>query len=158
MIEVPAAALASRPLAREADFISVGTNDLSQYGLAVDRNNSRVANLYQPLHPGLVVLVRSVIEGCAAEHTSVSVCGEMAGDPQAALLLIGLGLRSLSMSPFHMPIVRKLLSVVTVDEAQTIAREVSELGTTTEITRVLRDHTLRLVPDLSALLPEPREP
>ena len=153
MIEVPAAALAADALAREADFLSVGTNDLSQYALAVDRNNARVADLYQPLHPGVIHLVRGVIRAGAAAGTPVSVCGEMAGEPDAALLLLGLGLRSFSMSPYHLPVVRRLFSAVRLDQAQEVAKEVLELDTVTEIRALLRERVLDAAPELSTLLP-----
>ena len=156
MIEVPAAALACGTLAEEADFLSIGTNDLSQYALAVDRNNARVASLYQPLHPGLLALVRMVVEAANAAGTPVSLCGEMAGDPEATLLLLGLGLRSFSMSPYHLPVVKRLISSVHLRDAQDVAREACALGSTTEVRALLRRHTLRLAPELAAWLPPER--
>jgi phosphoenolpyruvate-protein phosphotransferase (PTS system enzyme I) len=156
MIEVPAAALSARSLAEEADFLSLGTNDLSQYALAVDRNNARVAHLYQPLHPGVLTIVRMVVEAADAAGTPISLCGEMAGDPEATLLLLGLGLRSFSMSPYHLPVVKKLIACVELDDARAVAREVFELGSTTEVRAVLRQHTLRLIPDLATWLPPMR--
>jgi phosphoenolpyruvate-protein phosphotransferase (PTS system enzyme I) len=152
MVEVPAAALAARSLAEEADFLSIGTNDLSQYALAVDRNNARVAALYQPLHPGLLQLVRMVVQAADAAGTPVSLCGEMAGDAEATLLLLGIGLRSFSMSPYHLPVVKRVIGVVSLDEARAVAHEVMELGSTTEVRATLRRHTLRLVPELAAWL------
>lgn len=158
MVEVPAAAVAARNLAREADFLSVGTNDLSQYALAVDRNNARVAHLYQPMHPGLLQLVQMVIDAGAKHDTPVCVCGEMAGEPESALLLLGMGLRSFSMSPYHVPAVRKLLASVTLHEAQEAYREVMELGSTGEIRKAVRAKVLALAPELEAfLVPLPRE-
>jgi len=156
MIEVPAAALACGTLAEEADFLSIGTNDLSQYALAVDRNNARVAALYQPLHPGLLAIVRLVVQTADAAGTPVSLCGEMAGDPQATLLLLGLGLRSFSMSPYHLPVVKKVIAAVDLDHARAVAREVFALGSTTEVRALLRGETLRLVPDLAKWLSEGR--
>lgn len=152
MIEVPAAALAARDLAAEADFLSIGTNDLAQYALAVDRNNARVAELYQPLHPGVLRLVRHVIEAAHTAGKPVSVCGEMAGDPEAALLLLGMGLRSFSMSPYHVPVVRRLLSKVKAADAEALAAHVVELSTTTEIRSTLRARVLELAPELATLL------
>ncbi len=153
MVEVPAAALATRDLGESADFLSLGTNDLSQYALAVDRNNARVASLYQPLHPGMLQLVKLAAEGAHQSDAHLSVCGEMAGDPDAVLLLLGLGVRSLSMSPYHLPLVRGLLSAVTLDDARAVAAEVLALHSTTEIRSVLRGHVLRLAPELGTLLP-----
>ncbi len=156
MIEVPAAALASRSLAEEADFLSIGTNDLSQYALAVDRNNARVASLYQPLHPGVLQIVRIVVEAADAAGTPVSLCGEMAGDPEATLLLLGLGLRSFSMSPYHLPVVKKVIAAVRMPEARAVAAEALAMGSTTEVRALLRHHTLRHAPELAAWLqPEP---
>ncbi len=156
MIEVPAAALAARTMAEHADFFSIGTNDLSQYALAVDRNNARVADLYQPLHPGVLRLVRSVIRAGDETGTPVSVCGEMAGDPMSALMLLGIGLRSFSISPYNLPVVRKLFAAMTVAEAESVAKEVFSLGSTGEVRRCLRERTLQFVPELvTLLLPEP---
>jgi len=152
MIEVPAAALAARSLAEEADFLSIGTNDLTQYALAVDRNNARVAGLYQPLHPGLLQIVRMVVEAADAAGTPVSLCGEMAGDPEATLLLLGLGLRSFSMSPYHLPVVKKMIASVHLAEARRVAMEALSLGSTTEMRALLRRHTLRHAPELAAWL------
>lgn len=156
MIEVPAAALAARNMAEHADFLSIGTNDLSQYALAVDRNNARVADLYQPLHPGVLRLVRAVIRAGDETGTPVSVCGEMAGDPMAALLLLGIGLRAFSISPYNLPVVRKLFAAVTLAEAEQVAAEVFALNSTREVRRCLRERTLQFVPELvTLLLPEP---
>jgi phosphotransferase system enzyme I (PtsI) len=152
MIEVPAAALACRSLAEEADFLSIGTNDLTQYALAVDRNNARVSGLYQPLHPGLLQIVRIVVEAADAAGTPVSLCGEMAGDPEATLLLLGLGLRSFSMSPYHLPVVKKVIGSVQLSEARRVAAEALSLGSTTEMRALLRRHTLRHAPELAAWL------
>lgn len=153
MIEVPAAALASGSLAERADFLSIGTNDLSQYALAVDRNNARVASLYQPFHPGVLQLIRMVIDAGRARDTPVSVCGEVAGDPRAVLLLLGLGLRAFSTSPFHLPPVRRLLASVTLDQAQEVAREVLELDRGAAIAAALQRHVLRFAPELELFLP-----
>ena len=106
MIEVPAAALIADHLAREVDFLSIGTNDLIQYSLAVDRNNEHVASLYQPLHPAILRMLRRVAEAGAAGGAQVSVCGEMAANPRYAPMLLGAGLRHLSMTPVSIPLVK----------------------------------------------------
>jgi phosphotransferase system enzyme I (PtsI) len=152
MIEVPAAALGVRALAQEADFLSIGTNDLSQYALAVDRNNARVADLYQSFHPGLLLILRHVVEAADAAGTPVGLCGEMAGDPLATVLLMGLGLRSLSMSPYRVPLVKKIIGAVTLDDARAVAIEAQEQASTTDLKRLLRQRTLERVPDLEAWL------
>ncbi|HYM27538.1 MAG TPA: phosphoenolpyruvate--protein phosphotransferase, partial [Steroidobacteraceae bacterium] len=112
MIEVPAAAVIADLLAREVDFFSIGTNDLIQYSLAVDRNNEHVASLYQPLHPAILRMLRHVIDSAHAAPgggIDVGLCGEMAGDTRHALLLVGMGLRRLSMSPRRIPEIKTWL-------------------------------------------------
>jgi phosphoenolpyruvate-protein phosphotransferase (PTS system enzyme I) len=99
MIEVPAAALAARAFADALDFLSIGTNDLIQYTLAIDRIDDEVNYLYDPLHPAVLQLIKIVIDACNETRTPLSMCGEMAGDPRFVPLLLGLGLRSLSMQP-----------------------------------------------------------
>jgi phosphoenolpyruvate-protein phosphotransferase (PTS system enzyme I) len=103
MIEVPAAALAADALAGEVDFFAIGTNDLIQYTLAIDRGDDRVAHLYNPLHPGVLRLIEFAVEAAARRRIPVGICGEMAGEPRYAALLLGLGLRELSMSPSSLP-------------------------------------------------------
>jgi phosphotransferase system enzyme I (PtsP) len=98
MVEVPSAVYLAEELARRVEFLSVGTNDLTQYLLAVDRNNPHVADLYDDMHPAVLRAVQQVIEGARAYNRSVSVCGELAGNPLAAVLLVGMGVESLSMS------------------------------------------------------------
>jgi phosphoenolpyruvate-protein phosphotransferase (PTS system enzyme I) len=107
MIEVPGAALAADALAGEADFFAVGTNDLIQYTLAIDRTDEQVAHLYNPLHPAVLRLVQFAVEAAARRHIPISICGEIAGDPRYAALLLGLGLRELSMAPRAIPRVKR---------------------------------------------------
>ncbi|HZL99495.1 MAG TPA: phosphoenolpyruvate--protein phosphotransferase [Planctomycetota bacterium] len=156
MIEVPAAALAARALAAEADFLSIGTNDLTQYALAVDRNNARVAGLFQPFHPGVIELLRLVVAAADAAGTPVSLCGEMAGDPQATLLLLGLGLRSLSVSPYRVPLVKKVVTSTTIEDAVRVAQAALAMNDTAEIAAYLRQQTLQRVPRLEDWLPPAR--
>ncbi len=136
MIEVPAAAMIADALATEVDFFSIGTNDLIQYSLAVDRNNEHVAHLYQPLHPAILRMLRFVVASAAQAGIEVSLCGEMAADPRFASVLVGLGLRRLSVSPRLVPKIKtwireldsRLLAEVTARclDLRT-AREVDEL-------------------------------
>jgi phosphotransferase system enzyme I (PtsI) len=107
MIEVPGAALAADALAGEADFFAIGTNDLVQYTLAIDRSDETVAELYNPLHPGVLRLIQFAVDAALKRHIPISVCGEIAGDPRYAALLIGLGLRELSMAPHNIPRVKQ---------------------------------------------------
>jgi phosphotransferase system enzyme I (PtsI) len=107
MVEVPAAALAADALAAEADFFAIGTNDLVQYTLAIDRSDETVADLYNPLHPAVLRLIQFAVEAAARRDIPISICGEIAGDPRYAALLLGLGLRQLSMSPRNIPRVKQ---------------------------------------------------
>ncbi len=121
MIEVPAAVYQIRDIARRVDFVSVGTNDLTQYLLAVDRNNPRVADLYDTMHPAVLKALRDIIDGATEENCPVSVCGEMAGDPLSALLLVGLGYDTLSMSATNLLRVKAILREVTREQARRLA-------------------------------------
>ncbi|MEH6617040.1 MAG: phosphoenolpyruvate--protein phosphotransferase [Porticoccus sp.] len=124
MIEVPAAVYQIREIARRVDFLSVGTNDLTQYLLAVDRNNPRVASLYHACHPSVLRALWSIVEGAQGENTPVSVCGEMAGDPVGAVLLMALGFRVLSMSATNLLKVKAILRQVSLTEAEELLEEV----------------------------------
>jgi phosphotransferase system enzyme I (PtsP) len=118
MIEVPSAVYQIPAMAERVDYFSIGTNDLTQYLLAVDRNNSRVANLYQTLHPAVLLAIRQVIDEAHRLGKPVSVCGEMAGDPAAALALLGLGVDSLSMNASNLPRVKWVIRSFTASEAR----------------------------------------
>ena len=133
MIEVPAAAVIADLLAREAAFFSIGTNDLIQYSLAVDRNNEHVANLYQPLHPAILRMLRTIIDSARAGGIDVGICGEMAGDPRCALLLVGMGLRRLSMSPRRIPEIKTLLRRMSLPELERLAERCMRYSTAAEV-------------------------
>jgi phosphotransferase system enzyme I (PtsI) len=120
-------------MAREADFFSIGTNDLIQYSLAVDRNNEHVASLYQPLHPAILRMLRFVIDSARAAGIEVSLCGEMAADPRLALLLVGLGLRRLSMSPRQIPEVKTWIRETRVADLADLATRCLEHSTAAEV-------------------------
>jgi phosphotransferase system enzyme I (PtsP) len=124
MIEVPSAVYQVAAMAKRVDFFSIGTNDLTQYLLAVDRNNSRVANLYQSLHPAVLRAIKQVIDEAHQLGKPVSVCGEMAGDPAAVLALLGLGVNSLSMSASNFPRVKWVIRSFTRDEATSLLEQV----------------------------------
>jgi phosphotransferase system enzyme I (PtsP) len=127
MVEVPSVIYQIEPLARRVDFLSIGSNDLTQYLLAVDRNNARVAGLYDSLHPAVVHAVRLVVEGARKHRVPVSVCGEMAGDPAAALLLLGLGINSLSMSASSLLRIKWVIRSFSRRRARTLAKKVLEM-------------------------------
>jgi phosphotransferase system enzyme I (PtsI) len=133
MIEVPAAAMIADVLAREVDFFSIGTNDLIQYSIAVDRNNEHVSHLYQPLHPGILRMLRFVVDSARAAGIEVSLCGEMGGDPRFALMLIGLGMRRLSMSPRRIPEVKAWLREAAVAELSEMATQCLGHSTAAEV-------------------------
>jgi phosphotransferase system enzyme I (PtsI) len=133
MIEVPAAAVTADLLAREVDFFSIGTNDLMQYGLAVDRTNETVASLFRPSHPSVLRLVRDVLAAAEAEGRPVTMCGEMGGEPSYAVLLLGLGLRELSLTPAAIPRVRRLVRRLTIARARAVAARCMRLATADEV-------------------------
>lgn len=133
MIEVPSAALTADLLAREADFFSIGTNDLIQYLLAVDRTDARVSSLYQPLHPAILRVVRQVTRAAHARGIPVSLCGEMASDPALLPLLVGLGLTEFSMAPSAMSTARQVIRHLHVHEMRRIAAKVLRLATAAEV-------------------------
>lgn len=123
MIEVPSAVYQVREIARRVDFLSVGTNDLTQYLLAVDRNNAQVANLYDSLHPAVIRALQQIVDGAQVENTTVSICGEMAGDPAAAILLLGMGIDNLSMSAANLPRVKWVIRSFTRQHASALLNE-----------------------------------
>ncbi|HEY2737242.1 MAG TPA: phosphoenolpyruvate--protein phosphotransferase [Thermoanaerobaculia bacterium] len=133
MIEVPAAAMIADLLAKEVDFFSIGTNDLIQYSLAVDRNNEHVAELYQPLHPAILRMLRSVIDHAKAAGIEVGLCGEMAADPRCALLLVGMGMRRLSVSPRRIPEIKTLIRDLSSVELAALAQQCMQLSTAGEV-------------------------
>ena len=133
MIEVPAAAMIADLLAKEVDFFSIGTNDLIQYSLAVDRNNEHVAELYQPLHPAILRMLRSVIDHAKAAGIEVGLCGEMAADPRCALLLVGMGMRRLSVSPRRIPEIKTLIRELSIVELTALAQQCMQLSTAGEV-------------------------
>jgi phosphotransferase system enzyme I (PtsP) len=133
MIEVPAAVYLAPRLIEEVDFFSIGTNDLIQYLLAVDRNNSKVAPLYEPLHPAVLGAIGDVAQAAKDAGKLVGMCGEMASDPLATLPLLGMGLDDLSMGPFFVPVIKRFIRSVPFSLAEEVARDVRALSTAKEI-------------------------
>ena len=132
MVELPAAAVMADRLARECDFFSVGTNDLIQYALAIDRINEHVSYLYEPLHPAILRLIRRIVEAGHDAGIPVSMCGEMAGEPLYALVLIGLGFDELSMNPFSIPRMKKIIRQSSLRDACELAEKVAAFATAEE--------------------------
>jgi phosphotransferase system enzyme I (PtsI) len=148
MVETPAAAICARELAREADFMSIGTNDLIQYALAVDRTNERVAQLYTPADPAILRLIRIVIRDGGKEGVPLSLCGEMAGDPLFTILLVGMGLRTLSMAAGNIPRVKKIIRSISLADAVRVKRRVLSFETEREVLNYLRDETRKVWGDI----------
>lgn len=137
MVEIPSAALAGDSLAKESNFFSIGTNDLIQYTLAVDRGNERIAHLYQGFHPAVLKLIKETIEAGHRNGIWVGLCGEMAGDPLATVLLVGMGVDELSTSAMAIPEIKKIIRSVTFEEAQRVAGQVLTLSTINDIKKFL---------------------
>lgn len=146
MVEVPSAALTIDSFMDDADFFSIGTNDLVQYTLAVDRNNQYVANLFKHTSPAVLRLIREVISSANSHGKKVSVCGEMAGEARFAVLLLGFGLRDFSVGPTSLPELRTLLSRVTLAEAASLAAKAMENRSADEIAGMLDAEVRRLLP------------
>jgi phosphotransferase system enzyme I (PtsI) len=147
MIEVPAAALQARAFTQEVEFFSIGTNDLVQYTLAVDRANEHVANLYSPAHPSVLTLIKDVIRAAKRAEIDVSCCGEMAGEIEYAMLLLGMGLRSLSMTPQAIPEIKQLIRSVSIKECERVARRVASYDSERQIINFLREETRAVMPE-----------
>jgi phosphotransferase system enzyme I (PtsI) len=137
MIEVPAAALTADLLAPHVDFFSIGTNDLIQYSLAIDRGNEHVAYLYEPLHPAVLRLIRRVADAAHAQGISVAVCGEMGGEELHTLVLLGLGVDELSMHTLSIPRIKRLIHHAALSEARALADRILTLGTAAEVQRTV---------------------
>ena len=148
MIETPAAAICAREIAREADFLSIGTNDLIQYTLAVDRTNERVGQLYSPADPSVLRLIRQVVRIGGRSDATVSLCGEMAGDALFVILLLGMGLRTLSMAAGNIPRTKKIIRSISMSDAQRVCRRVMSFETEREVLNYLRDETRKVWEDL----------
>ena len=134
MIEVPAAAVISPILAKYVDFFSIGTNDLCQYTLAVDRMNEAIGSLYQPLHPGVLRLIKHVIDASHEHGKFTGMCGELAGDPVATMILLGLGLDEFSMTASSIPLIKNILRSVSKAECEEVANKALTMDTAEEIT------------------------
>jgi phosphoenolpyruvate-protein phosphotransferase (PTS system enzyme I) len=148
MVETPSAALTASILANECDFFSIGTNDLIQYTLAVDRGNERVSTLYSGADPAVVNLLRSVVHDANKAKIGVSICGEMASEPEYIILLLGLGFRTFSLAPPMIPEIKKLVRSVTVEFCNTVARKALLMNSEREIINYLRSAAMKVLPEV----------
>lgn len=153
MIEIPSAAVIADLLAREVDFFSVGTNDLIQYALAIDRINEQVAYLYEPLHPAVLRMLQSVVSAAHNEGIWVSMCGEMAGDPLYSLLLVGLGFDELSMTPASIPLMKRMIRSITYGQAAGLAHRLFGCATAQEVEQLLREEMRSRFPEYISASP-----
>jgi len=144
MVEIPSAALAGDALAKECDFFSIGTNDLIQYTLAVDRGNEKIAHLYQGFHPAVLKLIKETVDAAHKNGIWVGLCGEMAADPQATTLLVGMGVDELSTSAFAIPEIKKIIRSIRYEDAKIHAQKVLKLSTIDEVKKfLLEDYAKR---------------
>jgi phosphotransferase system enzyme I (PtsI) len=146
MIEIPAAAVMARSLAKEVDFFSIGSNDLIQYTMAADRGNKSVSYLYQHLEPAVLHLIQGVIEAAHSAGKWTGMCGEMAGDLQAIPLLLGLGLDEFSMSALSLPKARELIRSLSYEECNTVALRALQCDTVDEVQTLIREFTAQVIP------------
>ncbi len=149
MIEVPSAAITSDKLAKEVEFFSIGTNDLIQYALAVDRVNEKIAYLYEPTHPAVLSLIKRVIDNGHHENIHVALCGEMAGDVSLTMILLGLGLDEFSTSPIAVPEIKKIVRSISYAQAKEIAEKALTFNTGKEVQEYAKKKLLDLVPDIA---------
>lgn len=147
MVETPAAALQAAAFVREASFLSIGTNDLTQYTLAVDRGNERVAHLFSSHNPAVLKLIHQVVRATRGRKVEVSLCGEMGGSPMYTQLLLGLGLRRLSMAPKDIPSVKRIVRATTIERCQMVAHKVLRFDAERQVLNFLRDENRSIEPE-----------
>ena len=147
MIEVPSAALMSSTFARQVEFFSIGTNDLIQYTLAVDRGNERVANLYTAANPAVIQMIKAVIRSGRRFNIDTSICGEIAGEVTYTMLLIGLGLRTLSLVPSQIPYVKRVIRMVDIPQCERLARKIGSFDSEKQVLNCLRKELQKVLPE-----------
>jgi phosphoenolpyruvate-protein phosphotransferase (PTS system enzyme I) len=147
MVETPSAALTAGSLARDSDFFSIGTNDLTQYTLAVDRGNELVSTLYSPVDPAVLRLIRTVIQDAHKAQIDLSICGEMASEPEYIMLLLGMGVRTLSLACPMIPEIKQIIRSVKVEDCNKIARKVLGMNSQRHIASYLRSATRQILPE-----------
>ncbi len=146
MVEVPSVAIQAKTFCQEVDFMSIGTNDLIQYTVAVDRGNERIASLYSGAHPAVILLIRDVIRAADKASVDISLCGEMASVPEYTMLLIGLGLRSMSITPPALPEIKQIIRAVSIDQCRRVARKAATFDSDREVANYLRDQLGKAMP------------
>ena len=147
MIEVPAAVEIADELSKEVDFFSIGTNDLTQYALAIDRANERLTYLYEPLHPAILRMIKRVVDAAHAANIKVAMCGEMAGEPLYALILLGLQLDELSMNHLAIPRIKRVVRDATVEESKVLLKKALSFGTSQEVRAYVQEYMMKRFPD-----------
>jgi phosphotransferase system enzyme I (PtsI) len=147
MIETPSAALTASTLARDVDFFSIGTNDLTQYTLAVDRGNELVSTIYSSSDPAVLRLIRTVIQDAHKAQIGLHVCGEMASEPEHIMLLLGMGVRTISLTPPMIPEIKQIVRSVTLEDCNNLARKILSMNSDRQISTYLRDATRRILPE-----------
>ena len=139
MVEIPSAAITADLIVKEVDFFSIGTNDLTQYTLAVDRGNEKVSSIYKSMHPAVLRLIHNVIEVSHGKSKFTGMCGELAGNPLATVLLLGMGLNEFSMSPSSILKVKKIISSVNISYARQVAQHAMTLSSALEIEKYMKN-------------------
>jgi len=147
MIETPSAALTAYSLARDVDFFSIGTNDLTQYTLAVDRGNELVSTLYSSADPAVLRLIRTVMQDAHKAQIDISVCGEMASEPEYIMLLLGIGVRTISIAPPMMPEIKQIIRSVTLQDCNNLARKILGMNSERQISSYLRNAVRKILPE-----------
>jgi phosphotransferase system enzyme I (PtsI) len=147
MIETPSAALTASTMARDADFFSIGTNDLIQYTLAVDRGNELVSTLYSAADPAVLRLIRTVVQDAHKAQIDVAVCGEMASEPDYVMLLLGMGIRTISVTAPMIPEIKQIIRSVTIEDCNNIARKVLSMNSERQISSFLRNAAREILPE-----------
>ena len=148
MIETPSAALTAGTLARDVDFFSLGTNDLIQYTLAVDRVNERVSSLFSAAEPAVLRLIRAVVQDAYRAKIGLHVCGEMASEPEYVMLLLGMGVRMFSLAPPMIPEVKQIIRSVTMTDCNKLTRKILTMNSQRQISNYLRDATRKIIPEV----------
>jgi len=148
MIETPSAALTASTLARDVDFFSIGTNDLIQYTLAVDRGNELVSTLYSSVDPAVLRLIRTVIQDAHKAQIELSVCGEMASEPEYIMLLLGMGVRAISLAPPMIPEIKQIIRSVTIEDCNNVVRKILGMNSERQISSFLRDAARKILPEV----------